>query len=62
MNVLIVGATGPTGRLAIERATALGHQVTALARRPEALAGVSGVRVVKGGKFEKRKTKTIRHD
>src|SRR5579871_6872584 len=37
MNLLILGATGRTGRLVIDRALAAGHDVTALVRAPERL-------------------------
>ncbi|MEV4252467.1 NAD(P)H-binding protein [Spirillospora sp. NPDC049652] len=36
-SVAVVGATGRTGRLIVERALAAGRSVTAIARRPEAL-------------------------
>lgn len=38
MRVLVVGATGGTGRQLVERALERGHHVTALARRPEKVA------------------------
>jgi len=38
MKVIVFGATGSVGRLAVERLLADGHEVTAFARRPEALA------------------------
>lgn len=41
MKVLILGATGPTGRFVMERALDHGDEVTVLARRPEALAELS---------------------
>ncbi|HTQ73027.1 MAG TPA: SDR family oxidoreductase [Burkholderiales bacterium] len=37
MNILVFGATGPTGRQLIKQALTRGHRVTAFARRPEAL-------------------------
>ncbi len=37
MNLLILGASGRTGRLAIDQALAAGHDVTALVRSPEKL-------------------------
>jgi len=37
MKVIVFGATGTVGRLAVSRALEDGHQVTAFARRPEAL-------------------------
>ena len=38
MKVLIIGATGGTGRILLEKAVEQGHQVTALARDPSAVA------------------------
>src|SRR5512147_3139820 len=38
MRILIVGATGGTGRELVEQALERGHEVTAFARRPEAVA------------------------
>lgn len=37
MKVLVMGATGGSGRAAVEELLSAGHQVTAFARRPEAL-------------------------
>lgn len=37
MNVVVFGGTGGTGQYTIELALELGHQVTAVVRRPEAL-------------------------
>jgi uncharacterized protein YbjT (DUF2867 family) len=37
MNLVILGATGGTGRLVVEKALAAGHAVTALVRSPEKL-------------------------
>ncbi len=49
MNLLVLGATGGTGRLVIEQALAAGHKVTALVRSPEKLAtGHPSLRVVTG--------------
>jgi putative NADH-flavin reductase len=49
MNVLIVGATGRTGRLLARGALERGHVVTALVRAPEKLGDLTGrVRVVAG--------------
>lgn len=39
MRVLVVGATGGSGRAAIEALVASGHEVTAFSRSPDALAG-----------------------
>jgi len=38
MNIVVLGATGRTGRLVVEQAIAAGHTVTALVRSPEKLA------------------------
>jgi putative NADH-flavin reductase len=38
LNVLIIGATGGTGRILLEQALEQGHEVTALARNPAAVA------------------------
>src|SRR6266852_3083385 len=49
MNLLILGATGRTGRLVVEQALAAGHTVTALVRSPEKLTvRNSSLRVVAG--------------
>jgi putative NADH-flavin reductase len=49
MDVLIVGATGRTGRLLVAGALERGHRVTALARAPERLGPAAArVRVVRG--------------
>ncbi len=37
MNILVFGATGPTGQQIVKQALSRGHHVTAFARRPEAL-------------------------
>ncbi len=37
MKIIVFGATGTVGRLAVERILAEGHEVTAFARRPEKL-------------------------
>lgn len=49
MNLVVLGATGRTGRLVVEQALAAGHTVTALVRSPEKLAiRNSNLRVVAG--------------
>ncbi|MER6042119.1 NAD(P)H-binding protein, partial [Streptomyces sp. NPDC001856] len=49
MKLLILGATGPTGRHVVDLAVAGGDAVTVLARRPQALDDVADrVRVVAG--------------
>jgi putative NADH-flavin reductase len=46
MKLLIFGATGPTGRELVSQAIEQGHEVTAFARRPEAIT--QKVQVVQG--------------
>jgi uncharacterized protein YbjT (DUF2867 family) len=49
MNLVVLGATGRTGRLVVEQALAAGHTVTVLVRSPEKLpTGHSNLRVVTG--------------
>ena len=49
MKLLVLGATGRTGRLVVEQALAAGHTVTALVRSPEKLTiRNSNLRVVAG--------------
>lgn len=49
MKLLVLGATGPTGRHTLDRAMEDGDTVTVLARRPEALGAVADrVTVVQG--------------
>ena len=49
MKVLVIGATGPTGRLVLDRAVQAGDTVTVLVRRPEALDQLSSQITVLGG-------------
>lgn len=54
MNLLVLGATGRTGRLVVEQALAAGHTLTALVRSPEKLTIVnSNLRVVAGEATDK---------
>lgn len=46
MNLVILGATGATGRQVVEQALAAGHTVTALVRDPRRLPARPGLRVV----------------
>ncbi len=48
MKLLILGATGGTGRRIVEQALARGHQVTALVRSPQKAADLKGVTLVTG--------------
>lgn len=47
-NVLVLGATGGTGRLIVGEAVARGHAVTALVRSPDKAADLEGARIVVG--------------
>lgn len=49
MKILVLGGTGPLGQEILKQASALGHEITALARNPDTLKDVPGnVTVVKG--------------
>lgn len=49
MKLLVLGATGPTGRLVVDRALECGDTVTVLARRPESTGDLAGRVSVLGG-------------
>ncbi|WP_328912650.1 MULTISPECIES: NAD(P)-dependent oxidoreductase [unclassified Streptomyces] len=42
MKIAVLGSTGQTGRLLVAQALARGHEVTALARTPDRLTGLTG--------------------
>ena len=48
MRLVVLGATGKTGRLLVEQAIDRGHEVVAYVRRPDALDERPGLRVVGG--------------
>src|SRR5260370_38195694 len=49
MNLVVLGATGRTGRLVVEQALAAVHTVTALVRSPQKLTAANpNLRVVRG--------------
>lgn len=48
MKLLVVGATGPQGKELVQQAIAAGHQVTALARRPDAVQFPAGTKIAGG--------------
>ena len=48
MNVLVIGATGQTGRHAVGQLLARGHEVTAFARNPSGVERREHLRVVRG--------------
>ncbi|WP_040778765.1 NAD(P)-dependent oxidoreductase [Nocardia pneumoniae] len=45
-TIAVLGATGRTGRIVVDRALARGHRVTAIVRRPAQLAPAPGLTVV----------------
>lgn len=47
MKILVIGATGPTGLELVSQGAALGHEVTATARRPESASLPADVKVVR---------------
>jgi putative NADH-flavin reductase len=47
-RLLLLGATGATGRLIVRDAVARGHAVTALVRSPEKAGNLEGAKIVKG--------------
>ncbi|MCG2666664.1 NAD(P)-dependent oxidoreductase [Bradyrhizobium sp. GCM10023182] len=47
-KILVLGATGGTGRQIVKQALARGHQVTALVRSPEKAGDLNGARLVVG--------------
>ncbi|WP_059054091.1 NAD(P)-dependent oxidoreductase [Paenibacillus senegalimassiliensis] len=52
MKIAIIGATGGTGKKAVERALELGHEVIAVARRPEVIPSAERLTVRKGDVFD----------
>lgn len=52
MKIAIIGATGGTGKKAVERALELGHEVIAVARRPEVIPPAERLIVRKGDVFD----------
>ena len=48
MKVIVFGSTGGTGLAALRALLEAGHDVTAFARDPSRLSGISGVRTVRG--------------
>lgn len=47
-KILVIGATGGTGRLIVSQALALGHEVTALVRSPEKGRELTGAKLIVG--------------
>lgn len=52
MKIAIIGATGGTGRKVVERALELGHEVVAVARRPEVITPAEQLSTRKGDVFD----------
>ena len=48
LKVLVLGATGGTGRLIVQQAPARGHAVRALVRSPEKATGLEGAEISVG--------------
>lgn len=48
MKLVVIGATGATGRLVVDQALQRGHEVIAYVRRPEALEKRQGLSIVAG--------------
>ena len=48
MKILVLGASGRTGKLIVDQALSRGHQVTALVRNPDSLTARDGLKIVKG--------------
>ena len=57
LKILVLGATGGTGRLIVSQALARGHQVTALVRSAEKASGLRGAKLIVG---DVRDEKTLR--
>jgi putative NADH-flavin reductase len=57
-KLLVLGATGGTGRLIISEALARGHEVTALVRSPEKAGDLTGARLIVG---DVRDENALRH-
>jgi putative NADH-flavin reductase len=52
-KILVLGATGPTGRLIVAQALERGYDVTALVRSPEKAADLQGVKIIVGNVQDK---------
>jgi len=53
-KILVLGATGGTGRLIVSQALARGYQVTALVRSPEKASDLKGAKLVVGDARDER--------
>jgi putative NADH-flavin reductase len=43
MRILVIGSTGRTGKHVVEQGLKRGHEITAFSRRPQELAGITGL-------------------
>ena len=57
-NILVLGATGPTGQIIVREAQARGYKVTALVRSPKKAASLEGALIVTG---DARDVDALRH-
>ena len=48
MKIVVLGATGKTGRLLVEQASVRGDQVVAYVRNPQGIASIPGLRIAVG--------------
>jgi len=53
-RILVIGATGGTGRLIVSKALARGHEVTAMVRSPDKAGDLTGARLVVGDVREEK--------
>jgi uncharacterized protein YbjT (DUF2867 family) len=53
-KILVLGATGPTGRLLVNQALGRGYKVTALVRSPENAPDMKGVQLIVGDARDER--------
>lgn len=54
MRLLVLGATGGTGRVIVREAVARGHEVAALVRSPDKASALGGIRLVVGDVRDER--------
>jgi uncharacterized protein YbjT (DUF2867 family) len=55
VKLLVIGATGGTGKLIVRQALALGYDVTALVRSPEKASELAGAKLVAGDARDEKK-------
>lgn len=62
MKIVVFGATGSTGRQVVDQALSAGHEVVAVARRPELVAPLSGWTACAGDVLDAASLKGSCHD